>query len=128
MNERTPLHRIVSAACPLLLLALLSVLAPVQAYALSEEEKITLLIESARDTPEGTRFIRNGSAYGVADAVSHLARKYSRAQSRVKTAEEFILHVASRSSISGKEYLIQYPDGTTVTTATFFMEKLHSLE
>jgi len=106
----------------------LCVFAPVQAYALSEEEKITMLIESIRDTPEGTHFIRNGKAYDVADAVSHLNLKYSKAKSKATTAEEFIKHIASGSSVSGEAYLIRYPDGTTVTAAVFFTERLRGLE
>jgi uncharacterized protein YlzI (FlbEa/FlbD family) len=110
----------------LFLLPFLSLFAPVQAYALNEDEKITMLIESVRDTPEGTHFIRNGKAYDVAEAISHLNLKYSKA--KVNTAEEFIKYVASGSSVSGEAYLIRYPDGTTVTAAAFFMENLRKLK
>ncbi|MDR2209801.1 MAG: DUF5329 family protein [Azoarcus sp.] len=113
--------------CWVLLLSL-SFFASAPAHALSEEEKITMIIESIKDTPEGTRFIRNGKAYDVADAISHLNLKRSRTKSRLKTAEDFIKYAASGSSVSGKEYLIRYPDGTTVTTAAFFMEKLRKLK
>ena len=102
--------------------------APARGHAWSEEEKIALLIESVRDIREGARFIRNGTEYGAAEAAAHLNRKYSRAKSRVKTAGEFIKHVASRSSLSGKEYLIRYPDGTAVTAEEFFMDKLRKLK
>ncbi|MDR0247935.1 MAG: DUF5329 domain-containing protein [Burkholderiales bacterium] len=95
---------------------------------MSEEEKITALIESVRDTPEGTQFIRNGKTHSVSDAISHLNLKYSKAKSRVKTAEDFIKHVASGSSVSGEAYLIRYPDGATVTAAAFFTEKLRKLK
>ena len=111
-----------------LLLPLLLVFAPVQALALSEEEKITLLVGSVRNAPEGTRFIRNGKAHDAADAATHLERKYAKAQSRVATAEQFIQHVASASSTTGREYLVRHPDGNTVTAAAFFMEKLRELE
>ncbi|MCL2790547.1 MAG: DUF5329 domain-containing protein [Desulfobulbus sp.] len=107
-----------------LLVSLVCMLAPAHGYALSGEEQITMLIESVRDAPAGTHFIRNGTAYDVAEAVSHLNFKYSRAKSRVKTAEDFIKYVASKSSVSGEEYLIRYPDGKTVTAAAFFTEKL----
>jgi uncharacterized protein YlzI (FlbEa/FlbD family) len=126
MNALNQRRKIVFKAW--LLLLFLSLFAPVQAYALNEEERITVLIESIRETPEGTHFIRNGKAYSVTDAVSHLNLKHSKTKSRVKTAEEFIKHVASGSSVSGEEYLIRYPDGTTVTAATFFMEKLRKLK
>jgi uncharacterized protein YlzI (FlbEa/FlbD family) len=111
-----------------LFLLLFSIFVPVQAYALSEEEKITALIESVRDTPEGTQFIRNGKAYDVDEAVSHLKLKYSKATSSVQTAEAFIKHVASGSSVSGEAYLIRYPDGTTVTSAVFFTERLRGMK
>jgi hypothetical protein len=67
----------------------------------------------------GTYFIRNGKAHDASEAAAHLAFKYARAKSRVSTAEDFIKRVASKSSVSGKEYLIQYPDGTVVTAFEF---------
>lgn len=100
----------------------------VQAYAVSEEEKITALIESIKSAPEGTQFVRNATAYSAADAMAHLNLKYSKAKSRVKTAEDFIQYVASGSSVSGEAYLIRYPDGTAVTAAAFFTEKLRKLK
>jgi uncharacterized protein YlzI (FlbEa/FlbD family) len=112
----------------LLLLSFLFFFAAAPAYAISEEKKITMLIESVRDTPEGTRFIRNGKAYNVTETVSHLNLKYSKVKNRVKTAEDFIKHVASGSSVSGEAYLVRYPDGTTVTAAAFFTEKLRKLK
>jgi len=108
-------------------LALLCLFAPLQAHAMSEEQKITLLIQSVKEAPEGTRFIRNGSVYSVDDAVAHLNMKYSKAKSRIKTAEDFIKYVASTSSMSGEAYLVRYPDGNSVTAATFFTEKLRGL-
>ncbi|MDR2172925.1 MAG: DUF5329 domain-containing protein [Burkholderiales bacterium] len=94
---------------------------------MSEEEKITALIESVKDTPEGTQFIRNGKAHSIAEAISHLNLKYSKAKSRIKTAEDFIKHIASGSSITGEAYLIRYPDGATVTASAFFTERLRKM-
>ncbi|MCL2872257.1 MAG: DUF5329 domain-containing protein [Betaproteobacteria bacterium] len=102
--------------------------APVQAYAMSEEEKITALIASVKDTPEGTQFVRNGKAYSVTEAIDHLNYKYARAKSKVKTAEDFIKYVASKSSMSGEDYLIRYPDGKTATAEAFFAERLRKLK
>ena len=99
-----------------------------QVHALGEEEKIMMIIESIKDTPEGTQFIRNDKLYSADNAVSHLKLKYSKTKSRVKTAEDFITYVASSSSISGKEYLLRYPHGTAVTAAAFLTESLHKLE
>jgi hypothetical protein len=109
-------------------LPLLFILASFQAHALSEGEKIRIIIESVKDTPKGTQFIRNSKAYSADEVVSHLNLKYSKAKSKVKTAEDFIKYVASRSSASEEEYLIRYPDGTTITSAVFFTERLRKLE
>jgi len=111
-----------------LLVFLFFIFASLPVYALSEEEKIRLVIDSIKDTPQGTQFIRNDKGHSADDAVSHLNLKYSRAKSRVKTAEDFIKYVASASSTTGKEYLVRYPDGTTVMAAAFFTERLRKLE
>ncbi|MDR0251025.1 MAG: DUF5329 domain-containing protein [Burkholderiales bacterium] len=128
MNVLNQRRKIVHKVGLVFLLSILSLFAHAQAFAMSEEEKITALIESVRDTPEGTQFIRNGKAHSVSDAISHLNLKYSKAKSRIKTAEDFIKHVASGSSVSGEVYLIRYPDGATVTAAAFFTEKLRKLK
>ncbi len=56
----------------------------------------------------GCTFVRNGKQHHTAaEAESHLAMKYKRAGSRVKTAEVFIERLASKSSWTGKPYLIE---------------------
>jgi uncharacterized protein DUF5329 len=51
-------------------------------------------------------FVRNG-APGTADAArKHLEFKYTFAKSRLTTAEDFILHLATSSSTSGEPYKI----------------------
>ena len=45
------------------------------------------------------RFIRNGKEYGAEEARKHIQRKYEYARRRVKTAEDFIRHVATKSSM-----------------------------
>ncbi|MDR2860966.1 MAG: DUF5329 family protein [Syntrophobacterales bacterium] len=109
-------------------LSLLFMFAAFHVYAAGEEERIKTLIAAVKDTPAGTQFIRNGKAYSADEAASHLNLKYSRAKTRVKTAEDFVKYVASGSSVSGEEYLLRYPDGTAVTARAFFTERLRKLE
>jgi len=52
-------------------------------------------------------FIRNGKEYQGIKASEHLAKKYNYAKSRIKTAEDFIAKIASKSSISKKPYLVR---------------------
>ena len=56
-------------------------------------------------------FIRNGQAYSGAEAREHLARKYRylRERQAIASAEAFVEHVGSGSSISGKPYEVQCP-------------------
>lgn len=55
----------------------------------------------------GCRFVRNGTEYPGPDARKHLAGKYDYARSRLASADEFIVHVASTSSMSGEVYLVR---------------------
>ena len=57
-------------------------------------------------------FYRNGDWYEVGKAADHINKKYQYAQKRglVKTAEDFIQYAATKSSISGKPYLVQCGD------------------
>jgi len=58
------------------------------------------------------RFIRNGKEYSPEEARKHIQKKYEYAWNRIKTAEDFIQGVASKSSISGKPYKIRCKDQT----------------
>ena len=57
------------------------------------------------------RFIRNGKEYSPEAARKHIQKKYEYARSRIKTTEDFIQGVASKSSISGKLYKVRCNDG-----------------
>ena len=61
----------------------------------------------------GVRFIRNGTEYSGAEAADHLRDKLAAAGDRVKTTDDFITGIASKSYISGKPYLVKFPDGRT---------------
>ncbi|OGW36708.1 MAG: hypothetical protein A2010_15025 [Nitrospirae bacterium GWD2_57_9] len=88
-----------------------------------EARKIEFLIASVENL-QGAKFIRNGSEYDSKKAGEHLRYKLKKAGNRVKTSEDFITLIASRSYLSGKPYLIKYEDGTTVETEIFFRSKL----
>jgi hypothetical protein len=61
----------------------------------------------------GVRFIRNGSEYSGAQGAEHLRDKLARAGDRVKTTDDFINGIATKSYLSGKPYLVKFPDGHT---------------
>ena len=57
------------------------------------------------------RFNRNGSWHGMEEARAHIGMKYNylRDRDKVPNAEAFIDDAASKSSFSGKNYLVECP-------------------
>lgn len=74
----------------------------------------------------GCRFFRNGSWYDSHKARSHLEQKrdYLAKRNMLPTAESFIDRAASRSSLSGKPYMVQCGDGPTISSANWLTNEL----
>lgn len=87
-----------------------------------EKKKIEFLISSVENF-EGAIFIRNGSEHDAKEAAKHLRMKLQNVLV-VKTADDFIRLCASKSSISGKPYMIRLTDGKTINSEEYFREKL----
>ena len=110
-----------------LLLVAAALRAPAQATgALTEDEKIERLIRSIADLKDAT-FIRNGDEHTAAEAAGHLRTKWQRGKKHVKTADDFIEKIASKSSISGKPYTIRFKDGKEVESGTYLRDELKKL-
>src|SRR5258706_3752696 len=114
---RSPIPRLLAAALVLGALA----------AAPSEAAKIEALIQSVAQLSNAS-FVRNGTAYDARTAADHLRTKLENAGSRVKTAEDFIRHVGSTSSVSGEPYQIRFDDGRVVTSEAFLRARLAELE
>lgn len=67
-------------------------------------EEIEFLLSLVSDS--GCIFIRNGKEYQDSEARQHLEKKYNYAKSRINSAEDFIIKIASHSSMSKKPYQI----------------------
>jgi len=76
-------------------------------------DAIAFLIE--RVGGSGCRFVRNGEEHPSGDAANHLRRKLASIR-RELSPEQFIEHVASKSSMSGRPYTIRC-DGRPEVTA-----------
>ena len=72
----------------------------------------------------GVRFIRNGKEYSAAEGAQHLRDKLAKAGDRVKTTDDFIAGIASKSYISGKPYLVKFADGHTQPTGEWLKAHL----
>ena len=74
----------------------------------------------------GCEFYRNGSWYAAADARSHLAGKYRQVEKMrtVRSVQDFIDWVGTRSSMSGEPYRVRCPGSDAMTSAEWFRREL----
>ena len=102
-------------------------LAPSLAFAApspeQEIEAVIVRVEHAR----GVVFIRNGREYGAGEAATHLRRKLKAARGRIRTPEQFIEHIGTRSSVTGKPYRVRLPDGRTLDSAAWLRQLLRDV-
>ena len=108
-----------------LLLAVVLLSLPLVAHATPSSEEdaaIQHLIVFVRDS--GLEFIRNGDAHASSEAAEHLLMKYNNTKKRLSTADEFIDHVAAKSSMSGKPYFIHKKDGTEIPVSEWLHAEL----
>lgn len=54
----------------------------------------------------GCTFVRNGDAHDSAGARKHIEGKYDYARRWIQTTEQFVEYTATRSSVSGKPYVV----------------------
>src|SRR5688572_10919605 len=92
----------------------------------AERQKIESLLGAVEKLPDAV-FVRNGRSYAPRTAAKFLRGKWDDRAAEVHSAEEFIAKVATRSSTTGKPYLVRYDDGREVETAVFLSEVLAKL-
>ncbi|EMY76544.1 hypothetical protein LEP1GSC060_2619 [Leptospira weilii serovar Ranarum str. ICFT] len=69
------------------------------------------------------KFIRNGVEHDPKEARVHMERKLKAADGRIQTIPEFIDSIGSKSSVSGKSYLVKFADGKTKESGPWLKEK-----
>ena len=109
----------------LLLIALIFCSAPFSAAMENNAEKEILhLFEYLKKS--NCEFNRNGSWYSPDEAVKHLKTKYRYLMRKglINTAEQFIDRAASRSSMSGKSYLVRCADSRPAQSSEWFTDEL----
>jgi hypothetical protein len=77
----------------------------------------------------GCRFARNGTWYDAAKARDHLQRKYDYLLRRdaIHRSEDFIAFAATKSSMTGRAYLVQCPGKPVVESGAWFRSALAML-
>ena len=105
----------------ILLIALLALLPSLTVSAGGHDEIEALLDKVA--AARGVTFIRNGDEHDARDAASHLRRKLLAARGRIRTPEQLITHLGTRSSLTGRPYRVRFSNGREIDSAVW----LHGL-
>jgi len=117
MKLRTFIRRVL----PFLLLLLTLPLA--SAADGNPDAKINGLISHIESLSDAT-FIRNGKEYTSANAAKFLRGKWDANKKDVKTPADFIDKVATKSSTTGKPYLIRFKDGKETPCGDYLRQRL----
>ena len=92
----------------------------------SERALIEALIDWVGEL-RGAEFVRNGKPYAARDAARFLRKKWASREDEVRSADDFIDRVATRSSTSGQPYAIRHPDGREQPSAELLRARLAEL-
>jgi len=103
-------------------LAVVALLSIATSSAWAEEQTVTVevnyLINAVSES--GCNFVRNDKEHTASEAVDHLHMKAKRGKRYYDTADEFIDRIASKSSWTGKPYMIQCAGKPAVAAADWF--------
>jgi Family of unknown function (DUF5329) len=119
-----PVARLLAALAAAALAVLPVTLASAATEAASSPAEIQYLLRAIEQS--GCDFYRNGSWHAAAAARAHLARKYDAVQKHtpLKSADDFIEQVASRSSATGEPYRVRCSGEPVVTSGIWFRQVL----
>jgi len=108
----------------ILIMVLFSTYAQAEDLSGAAQQEITHLFSYLGNS--GCQFNRNGSWYDAQAAVNHINDKYQYllGKHRIATAEDFIEGAASRSSMSGRAYMVKCGDGPSVESGDWFRVEL----
>jgi len=67
---------------------------------------------------------RNGSLHNGQNAEKHIRRKYNYVRKKIKTTEQFISYAATRSSFTGRPYMLICSQEKPQTTASWLLKAL----
>lgn len=86
--------------------------------------EIEHLIDFVRNS--GCLIERNGAKHQGAEAVEHIRRKYAHFREEIKSTEDFIDYSASKSTMSGKPYLVYCPGKKAIPASEWLIKELNA--
>src|SRR5215207_4607467 len=110
-------------------LSVVLILLPAAARAaeMSEQRKIEALIKHVENLKDA-KFVRNGAEHDAKTAVRFLRGKWDANKADIKTATDFIDKAATKSTTTGKPYVIRFKDGKETPSADYLRAELKKLE
>ena len=70
------------------------------------------------------QFERNGTMHTGKDTVNHVKKKYNYFKNKINNTEEFIEYSATKSTMSGKYYMVLCEDKPKVITQDWLLQEL----
>jgi hypothetical protein len=95
---------------------------------LTETQKIEFLLNELDKPNSNLKFVRNGVEYSGKEAKMHMQKKLDYAGNKIKTVDDFINEIATKSYLTGNLYYIQFPDGTKMESAKWLRQTLKDIE
>ena len=93
----------------------------VYAHALPDEE-IDHLLNFVGSTD--CTYVRNGHKHNGLEAKKHIARKYKYYSDKIDTTEDFIKYSATKSTVSGKFYMMHCPSKDPIKSKDWLLAEL----
>ena len=103
---------------------LLSALGAACSHARDESSKAEIDYLIAYVEKSSVRFVRAGKEYSAKEAAEHLRHKLGHARGRVRSGEDFIAGIATKSFLTGRGYQIKLPDGSLRPTGPWLRDAL----
>ncbi len=88
----------------------------------SSQDEIAHLLKFVELTE--CKYERNGTRHKGAEAVKHINKKYQYYLDDIKSTEDFIKYSATKSTMSGKHYIIHCPDNTVMKSRDWLLIEL----
>jgi Family of unknown function (DUF5329) len=95
--------------------------------ALAERDRIEALLQAMAGHPD-LQFVREGQSYTAAQASRFLRAKFASQGAAVSSAEAFIQQIGSRSSSTGRPYLVVWSGGRQEPAAAFLRAELARID
>ena len=86
------------------------------------QHEVQHLINFVSNSP--CQIVRNGSAHDGPEAIKHIQKKYKYFKDDIKTTEQFIEYSATKSTMSGKYYIVKCESKNPVKTKDWLLQEL----